>query len=118
MRRLFRRSTEAVRGQLEEWVAGRPCAPDSCPPEHVGPLDRGDGVPVVPLGRSFPIRLNGRWPTSACLSTCSSRLERILVGGGFDLVHVHEPVAPSLSFTAIREARNPVMASFHPTPWD
>ena len=31
-------------------------------------------------------------------------------------MHVHEPLAPSLSFTALREARSPVVGSFHLTP--
>jgi predicted metal-dependent phosphoesterase TrpH/glycosyltransferase involved in cell wall biosynthesis len=39
-----------------------------------------------------------------------------MVGGAFDLIHVHEPLAPSLSFTALREARSPVVGTFHLTP--
>ena len=46
----------------------------------------------------------------------TSRLEGVLVGGGFQLVHVHEPIAPSLAFTSIRESRSPVVSTFHLTP--
>ena len=31
-------------------------------------------------------------------------------------MHVHEPLAPSLSFTALRETRSPVVGTFHLTP--
>ena len=73
-------------------------------------------MPVVPLGRSFPTWANGSVANIGLPVDVTSRLERILVGGAFDLVHVHEPIAPSLSFTAIREARSPVVATFHSTP--
>ena len=46
----------------------------------------------------------------------TSRLEKLLLGADFDLVHVHEPLAPSLSFSALRESRSPVVATFHLTP--
>jgi predicted metal-dependent phosphoesterase TrpH len=46
----------------------------------------------------------------------ASRLEKLMLGANFDLVHVHEPLAPSLSFTALRQARSPVVATFHLTP--
>src|SRR4030095_14774677 len=31
----------------------------------------------------------------------------------FDVLHVHEPVAPSLSLLAIMQARGPIVATFH-----
>ena len=116
MRRLCRRPAEAVLDHLEVWARDSAPPAELLPPEHVGPLRRGDRVPVVPLGRSFPTLANGSVANIGLPVDVTSRLERILVGGAFDLVHVHEPVAPSLSFTAIREARSPVIATFHSTP--
>lgn len=116
MRRLSRRPAEPALNHLEAWVRGTPPHPDLLPPERVGPLRREDGIPVVPLGRSFPAWANGSVANIGLPVDITSRLERMLVGGAFDLVHVHEPIAPSLSFTAIREARSPVVATFHSTP--
>jgi hypothetical protein len=116
MRRLCRRPAEAVLDHLEAWARDAVPHPDLLPPHHLGPLRREDGVPVVPLGRSFPTWANGSVANIGLPVDITSRLERILVGGAFDLVHVHEPIAPSLSFTAIREARSPVVATFHSTP--
>jgi len=116
MRRLCRRPAEAALEHLGDWARDSSPYPDLLPPEHRGPLGKGDGVPVVPLGRSFPTWVNGSVANIGLPVDITSRLERILVGGAFDLVHVHEPIAPSLSFTAIREARSPVVATFHSTP--
>jgi len=116
MRRLCRRPAEVALDHLAAWGRDTAPHPDLLPPEHVGPLRRGEGVPVVPLGRSFPTWANGSVANIGLPVDITSRLERLLVGGEFDLVHVHEPIAPSLSFTTIREARSPVVATFHSTP--
>ena len=116
MRRLCRRPAETGLDHLQAWARDTAPHPDLLPPEHLGPLGRECGVPVVPLGRSFPTWANGSVANIGLPVDVTSRLERILVGGAFDLVHVHEPIAPSLSFTAIREARSPVIATFHSTP--
>ena len=69
-----------------------------------------------PLGSSLPVRLNGGVANLGLPVDVTSRLEKLMLGADFDLVHVHEPLAPSLSFTALREARSPVVATFHLTP--
>jgi predicted metal-dependent phosphoesterase TrpH/glycosyltransferase involved in cell wall biosynthesis len=116
MRLLCRRRRQLAVELLQQWVPGT--APDArlLPPESSGPLDETDGVPVVPLGRSFPIRLNGSVASIGLPVDVTSRLEAVLMGGGFHLVHVHEPIAPSLAFTSLRESRSPVVATFHLTP--
>lgn len=116
MRRLCRRPAEAALEYLGAWAPDAAPHPDLLPPDGLGPLGRECGVPVVPLGRSFPTWANGSVVNIGLPVDVTSRLERLLVGGAFDLVHVHEPIAPSLSFTAIREARSPVVATFHSTP--
>jgi glycosyltransferase involved in cell wall biosynthesis len=101
---------------LAQWHSGE--LPDArlLPTRDSGPLQAEHGVPVLALGRSFAFRLNGSVTSIGLPVDILSRLERLLVAGGFDVVHVHEPLAPSLSFTAIRESRCPVVASFHLTP--
>jgi predicted metal-dependent phosphoesterase TrpH/glycosyltransferase involved in cell wall biosynthesis len=116
VRALFHRTRGQVVTLLDEYRGG--AEPDRLllPPLGVGPLDPGTGIPVVPLGSSFPIRLNGGVANLGLPVDLTSRLERLMLGAGFDLLHVHEPLAPSLSFTALREARSPVVATFHLTP--
>lgn len=116
VRALFQRT----RGQLVTLLAEYRHAgvPDALllPPSGTGPLGPEDGIPVIPVGFSFPIRLNGGVANLGLPVDVTSRLEKLMLGGDFDLVHVHEPLAPSLSFTALREARSPVVATFHLTP--
>ncbi len=117
MRALTRRPAETVLGLLSSWERGLPAPELLLPgPRAGGPLVAADGVPVIALGRSFAFRFNGSVSSIGLPVDVLSRIERVLAGGGFDVVHVHEPLAPSLSFTAIREARSPVVATFHLTP--
>jgi predicted metal-dependent phosphoesterase TrpH/glycosyltransferase involved in cell wall biosynthesis len=116
MRALFHRSRGQVVTLLRDYREGGD--PDGLllPPRGVGPLEPGVGVPVVPLGSSLPVRLNGGVASLGMPVDVTSRLEKLMLGAGFDLVHVHEPLAPSLSFTALRETRSPVVGTFHLTP--
>jgi predicted metal-dependent phosphoesterase TrpH/glycosyltransferase involved in cell wall biosynthesis len=116
MRSLFQRTRGLVVGLLREYSRG--AAPDTLllPPSGVGPLKPEDGIPVVPVGYSFPVRLNGGVANLGLPVDVTSRLEKLILGADFDLVHVHEPLAPSLSFSALREARSPVVGTFHLTP--
>jgi len=43
----------------------------------------------------------------------TEQLNDILTREHFDLLHVHEPYPPSLSFTALRLAQSPALATFH-----
>jgi predicted metal-dependent phosphoesterase TrpH len=116
IRALFHRARGQVVNLLGDYRQGRDPDPLLLPTEGVGPLERKAGIPVVPLGSSFPIRFNGGVASLGLPVDVTSRLEKLMLGAEFDLVHVHEPLAPSLSFTALREARSPVVATFHLTP--
>jgi predicted metal-dependent phosphoesterase TrpH/glycosyltransferase involved in cell wall biosynthesis len=115
-RSLFHRTRGQVIKLLEDYRRGADPDRMLLPGAGVGPLDPQAGVPVVPLGSSLPIRLNGGVANLGLPVDVTSRLEKLMLGAGFDLVHVHEPMAPSLSFTAVRETRSPVIATFHLTP--
>ncbi|MBI3649300.1 MAG: glycosyltransferase family 4 protein [Actinobacteria bacterium] len=67
---------------------------------------RGVGAPLsVRFGGSFaPI---SPWPSTR------RRVRRALADLGPDVVHVHEPFAPSASFFALRWGGAPVVATFH-----
>jgi phosphatidyl-myo-inositol alpha-mannosyltransferase len=43
----------------------------------------------------------------------AARVRRWLSAGRFDVLHVHEPINPSLSMLAVLAARGPVVATFH-----
>lgn len=72
---------------------------------------------VVPAGRSVPVRYNGSVARLALNPVTLRRVRRWLragVGGRpFDVLHVHEPFAPSLSLLACLAARGPIVATFH-----
>ena len=116
MRTLNRRQHGLAVQLLLDWRDGAEPDPRLLPPVRLGPTVSRRRVPVIPLGRSFPVRLNGSVANIGLPVDILSRLERLLIGADFDLVHVHEPIAPSLSFTAVREARSPVLSTFHLSP--
>lgn len=43
----------------------------------------------------------------------TDRMNEVLAREAFDILHLHEPYPPSLSFTALRLARCPTVATFH-----
>ncbi|HLA83051.1 MAG TPA: glycosyltransferase family 4 protein, partial [Thermoleophilia bacterium] len=113
---LFRRHRGQAVNLLAEYRAGLPAQELLLPQTGSGSLGPEAGIPVVPIGSSFPVRLNGGVANVGLPVDVTSRVERLMLGGDFDLVHVHEPMAPSLSFTALRESRSPVVGTFHLTP--
>src|SRR5512141_2409105 len=92
MRRLTRRPEERVNSLLGGWAPGSRPEARLLPPAGAGPLRPEEGIPVVPLGRTFPVWVNRSVASIGLPVDITSRLERLLAGVGFDLVHVHEPV--------------------------
>jgi predicted metal-dependent phosphoesterase TrpH len=115
-RALFHRTHGRLVALLAEYRTGSEADELLLPPAGNGPLEPGDGIPVIPVGYSFPVRLNRGVANLGLPVDITSRLEKLMIGADFDLVHVHEPLAPSLGFTSLREARSPVVATFHMTP--
>ena len=116
MRVLFRRTRGRVLELLSEYRTGVDPHELLLPPADLGPLAASAGIPVMPMGHSFAVRLNGSVANLGLPVDVTSRMERLMMGAEFDLIHVHEPIAPSLSFTALREARSPVVCTFHLSP--
>jgi phosphatidylinositol alpha-mannosyltransferase len=72
------------------------------------------GLPyVVPAGRPVPVPYNGSVARVSFGLISATRVRRWLSAGAFDVVHVHEPITPSLSMLAVLSARGPVVATFH-----
>jgi len=74
-----------------------------------GPVDEPC---FVPLGRA----LGFRWQGTVTRVTLDPRaVSRAVRGGGYDLLHVHEPMLPAAGLTAVLAARCPVVGTFHMT---
>ena len=84
-------------------------APAEDPPEG------GPGLPgyVVPAGRAVAVPYNGSVARLAFGPLSLARVRRWLREGHFDVLHVHEPIAPSLSLLACVVATGPIVATFH-----
>jgi phosphatidylinositol alpha-mannosyltransferase len=68
---------------------------------------------VVSTGRAVPVPYNGAVARMAFGVLSMSRVRRWLREGDFDVVHVHEPAAPSLGMLACWVSEGPVVATFH-----
>ena len=81
----------------------------------LAPADEGTALPehVVPAGRAVPIRYNGSTARLLFGPLAATKVSRWLEEGDFDVLHVHEPLVPSLSLLALRAASVSVVATFH-----
>jgi phosphatidyl-myo-inositol alpha-mannosyltransferase len=81
----------------------------------LAPADDDKPLPpyVVPAGRAVPVRYNGSVARLSFGPISAARVRRWLQAGKFDVLHVHEPLTPSLSMLAVWAARGPVVATFH-----
>ncbi len=68
---------------------------------------------VVSAGRAVPIPYNGSVARLQISPAVSGKIRRWLADGEFDVLHVHEPNAPSVSMWALRIAEGPIVATFH-----
>jgi len=72
-----------------------------------------NGPPVVAIGSGLPLP-HGPRPRAAPVPLDVSRtLDRLLGGVELDVVHVHDPFAPSASSAALRHSRSLNVGSFH-----
>jgi phosphatidylinositol alpha-mannosyltransferase len=67
----------------------------------------------VSAGRAIPVPYNGSVARLSFGVVSASRVRRWIKESGFDLLHVHEPAAPSLSLLACWVADGPIVATTH-----
>lgn len=81
----------------------------------LAPADDDQPLPdyVVAAGRAVPVPYNGSVARLNFGPISAARVRRWLHQGDFDVLHVHEPLTPSLSLLAVMSARGPVVATFH-----
>jgi predicted metal-dependent phosphoesterase TrpH/glycosyltransferase involved in cell wall biosynthesis len=77
-------------------------------------LDGPDGRPrVLALGGGIPLPRGPRPRPAPVPVDVSRALDRLLGGVEFDVVHVHDPFAPSLASAALRHSRSLNVGTFH-----
>lgn len=84
-------------------------------PSVLAPADDETRLPahVVGAGRTVAVRYNGSVARLSFGPVTAARVRRWLHEGDFDVLHIHEPVTPSLSMLALWIAEGPIVATFH-----
>jgi phosphatidyl-myo-inositol alpha-mannosyltransferase len=78
-------------------------------------LDVADfaNVEFASAGAAMPVRYNGSVARVNFGPFSAARVRRWLRKGRFDVLHIHEPITPSISLLALWAAEQPVVATFH-----
>jgi phosphatidylinositol alpha-mannosyltransferase len=81
----------------------------------LAPATGEDPLPefVTPAGRAVGVRYNGSIAPLAFGPVAVNRARRWMHDYDFDVLHLHEPAAPSLSLIALALTDRPVVATFH-----
>jgi phosphatidylinositol alpha-mannosyltransferase len=82
----------------------RVLAPCDGPPPDAG---------VTPLGKSVPTASNGSFAPLAPDPAAQLRTIRALRDEAFDVIHLHEPLAPGPTMTALLFRNAPIVGTFH-----
>jgi phosphatidylinositol alpha-mannosyltransferase len=79
------------------------------------PREGRDGPPppdVIPVGRSAIVPANGSLPNIILGPRSVWRIKQALEREQFDLIHLHEPLTPTLCIASLAMAKCPVVATF------
>lgn len=81
----------------------------------LAPASEGTDLPdfVVSAGRAVAIPYNGSVARLTFGPVSYARVRRWIADNDFDVLHIHEPNAPSLSMLAMKIAEGPIVATFH-----
>lgn len=80
----------------------------------LGPSDGPPPDPMVtPLGASVPMAVNGSVSPIAPDPACALRTIHALRNEGFDVLHLHEPLVPGPTMTALLTSDVPMLGTFH-----
>ena len=84
------------------------------PTRVLGPCDGPPPDPnVTPLGNSLPAIANGSIAPVAPDPSCQLRAIRAMRDESFDVIHLHEPLAPGPTMTALLVRPAPLIGTFH-----
>jgi phosphatidylinositol alpha-mannosyltransferase len=93
---------EVMRARGHEVSVLAPVSPHTSLPDY-----------VVSAGKAVPIPYNGSVARLRFGPATHRKVKRWLMLGDFDVLHLHEPNAPSLSMLALNIAEGPIVATFH-----
>ncbi len=81
----------------------------------LAPADSDTELPpyVTSAGRATAVRYNGSVARLNFGPVTAAKVGRWVDAGGFDVLHLHEPVTPSVSVLALLAAEGPIVATFH-----
>jgi phosphatidylinositol alpha-mannosyltransferase len=81
---------------------------------HRAPAERREPPDyLIPLGRTVGIGANGAVSNVSVFPDGVTAMRRELRKGGYDVVHVHEPIAPALGWDAALSTEAPLVGTFH-----
>ena len=67
----------------------------------------------ISVGRAFGFRVNGSIAPMAPQPAAAARAVRAIRRGGFDVLHLHEPLAPSITIPVLIARPAPMVGTFH-----
>ena len=67
----------------------------------------------ISVGRAFGFRVNGSIAPMAPQPAAGARAVRAIRRGGFDVLHLHEPLAPSITIPVLLARPAPMVGTFH-----
>jgi phosphatidyl-myo-inositol alpha-mannosyltransferase len=68
---------------------------------------------VFPLGRTVALPMNGAVSRLSLKGECVVRMRQELRTGNYDVIHVHEPIAPAVGWDACVSTGAPIVGTFH-----
>ena len=72
-----------------------------------------DGIPFTSAGAAIPVPYNGSVARVNFGPRTAARVRRWLRTSDFDVLHIHEPVTPSVALLALWLAEQPIVATYH-----
>lgn len=81
----------------------------------LAPADDDTPIPdyITSAGKAIPVKYNGSVARMTFGPRTAARVRRWLKEGEFDILHLHEPVTPSLGMLALWIAQGPIVGTFH-----
>jgi phosphatidylinositol alpha-mannosyltransferase len=68
---------------------------------------------VIPVGRSVVVPANGSLPNIVLSPRSIQRIRDLLAAERFELVHLHEPMTPTICVATLAFAKCPIVATWH-----
>lgn len=81
----------------------------------LAPAESDENLPafVVSAGQPRAVKYNGSVARLSFGPVTARKVSKWIAEGQFDVLHVHEPLAPSLSVLAVWAAKGPIVATWH-----